>query len=358
MAVLSSTTPPPADDMQAIEADLRAWVEKQLSTAVRDADIAKLGWVALDGDAGFRKYFRAAVPACDLIAAYSPPNTENNAAFLAIDNVLFEHGVRVPKIVAYDEACGFFLMEDLGETMLLDHLTSESVNGHYAEAFVELLKIQQCPPASDIFPHYDRFTLAQELQLFPQWFVQSLLGHSLTASEEAMLAETFEHLLASAEDQPQVVVHRDFHSRNLVYAEGRSPGVIDFQDAVIGPVTYDVVSLLRDCYIAWPDEQVCNWLQAYGAMAADAGIIPEVSEAQLQRWFDMMGLQRHIKVLGIFARLSLRDGKHRYLDDLPLVLAYVRRICRQHEVMQPFIEWFDSTLLPLAEQQAWYQTRQ
>ncbi len=291
----------------------------------------------------------------NLIAAYSPPTTENNAAFLAIDNYLFEHGVRVPKIVAYDEVRGFFLMEDLGATMLLEHLTPETVNGHYAEAFAELLKIQQCPPAAHIFPAYDAPKLLQEMQLFPQWFVQALLGHSLSASEEAMLAETFEHLLASAQEQPQVVVHRDFHSRNLVYAEGISPGVIDFQDAVIGPVTYDVVSLLRDCYIAWPDEQVNNWLRAYGAMAMDAGIIPDVPEAQLQGWFDLMGLQRHIKVLGIFARLSLRDGKHGYLNDLPLVLAYVRRVCHQHSAMQPFIEWFDKTLLPLAEQQTWYR---
>lgn len=357
MVAASSSSVPPEENLQAVEAALRGWVGEQLAALATDGADASFSWAPLNGDAGFRKYFRVKPAACDLIAAYSPPRTENNAAFVAIDNFLFEHGVRVPKIVAYDKARGFFLMEDLGETLLLDHLSDESANAHYAEAFVELLKIQQCPAAEHIFPHYDREKLLQEMQLFPQWFVQSLLGCSLSRDDESMLAECFEHLLQNAQAQPQVVVHRDFHSRNLVHTDGTSPGVIDFQDAVIGPVTYDVVSLLRDCYIAWPDEQVDNWLRAYGAMAADTGIIPEVSEAQWQRWFDMMGLQRHIKVLGIFARLSLRDGKRGYLNDLPLVIDYVRRVCAHYAEMAPFIRWFDCTLLPLIERQAWYVAR-
>ncbi len=343
---------------QAFEGELKLWVEQQLksckaSQSAAQDDCKILAWQGLNGDAGFRKYFRLAVPSCQLIAVYAPPETENNQAFLAIDKFLFEHGVHVPKIIAYDLTAGYFLLEDLGKTLYLDHLDEDSVNGLYGEALLALLQIQQCPLDASIFPEYDTARLKEEMALFPQWFVSELLGYELSDHERGMIDHAFEVMLLSAEAQPKVIVHRDFHSRNIVYGVSGVPGIVDFQDAVIGPFTYDIVSLLRDCYIQWPQEQVKNWLLAYGNMAFDAGVIPSVSEDCLVRWFDLMGLQRHIKVLGIFARLSLRDGKHAYLADLPLVVRYVRSVMAEYDELTPFSEWFERVLMPLINEQVW-----
>ncbi|MFL0801801.1 MAG: phosphotransferase [Agarilytica sp.] len=358
---MSGSQPPKAgvSHPQVFESELKLWVEQQLklgkanpSSAVDD-DSEILAWQGLNGDAGFRKYFRLSVSSCPLIAVYAPPETENNAAFLAIDKFLFEHGVHVPKIIAYDLAQGYFLLEDLGKTLYLDHLDEDSANGLYGEALLALMQIQQCPLDTSIFPEYDATRLNDEMALFPQWFVTELLGYELSDRERALIERAFEILLVSAEEQPKVIVHRDFHSRNIVYGVSGVPGIVDFQDAVIGPFTYDVVSLLRDCYIQWPPAQVKNWLLAYGNMAFDAGILPPVSQDCLLRWFDLMGLQRHIKVLGIFARLSLRDGKHGYLRDLPLVVEYVRTVVAEYEELKPFRDWFESALMPLVLQQTW-----
>ncbi len=358
---MSGSQPPKtgASHPQAFEGELKLWVEQQLTSlkttqppAVHD-DSGILTWQGLNGDAGFRKYFRLSVSSCQLIAVYAPPETENNPAFLAIDKFLFEHGVHVPKIIAHDLTQGYFLLEDLGKTLYLDHLDEDSANGLYGEALLALMQIQQCPLDRSIFPEYDAARLKEEMALFPQWFVSELLGYELSNRERGMIEQAFDILLASAEEQPNVIVHRDFHSRNIVYGVSGIPGIVDFQDAVIGPFTYDVVSLLRDCYIQWPQEQVKNWLLAYGNMAFDAGVIPSVSQDCLLRWFDLMGLQRHIKVLGIFARLSLRDGKHGYLKDLPLVVHYVRSVAAEYESLKSFSDWFESTLMPLVLDQPW-----
>ncbi len=347
---------------QVFEEELKLWVEKQLKSresaqqlgAHDDSEI--LTWQGLNGDAGFRKYFRLSLSSCQLIAVYAPPETENNTAFLAIDNFLFEHGVHVPKIIGFDLTQGFFLLEDLGKTLYLDHLDEDSANGLYGEALLALMQIQQCPLDASIFPEYNVARLKDEMALFPQWFVSELLGYELSDQESGVIEQAFGILLVSAEEQPKVIVHRDFHSRNIVYGVSGVPGIVDFQDAVIGPFTYDIVSLLRDCYIQWPHEQVKNWLLAYGNMAFDAGVIPPVSQDCLLRWFDLMGLQRHIKVLGIFARLSLRDGKHSYLNDLPLVVQYVRSVLEEYEELTPFSDWFESKLMPMIQQQAWAES--
>lgn len=335
------------------EGELKSWVVSQIIAREPEFTCKDMSWQALSGDAGFRKYFRVRLNSCELLAVFSPPETENNLAFLTIAEFLLGQCVRVPKIVAHDIDKGLFLVEDLGETLFLDHLDAESVDVMYGEALLELIQIQLSPVDHEVFPSYDREKLLVETALFPQWFVGAMLGHDVTSEERTMLEHCFDTLLVSAEEQTQVLVHRDYHSRNIVYGQNGVPGVIDFQDAVIGPFTYDVASLLRDCYIEWPRKDVEKWLFAYGNMAADAGVMPPVSQEHLLRWFDLMGLQRHIKVLGIFARLSLRDGKHGYLNDLPLVVKYVRSVSGRYEELKAFSSWFEGVLVPLIDQQAW-----
>jgi len=218
-----------------------------------------------------------------------------------------------------------------------------------------LLKLQQIPQSALSVPAYDKGLLQQEMALFSEWFTAELLGHSLSDEEQSMFGELCDFLVAQAIEQPQVLVHRDYHSRNLMYQASAPLGVIDFQDAVWGPISYDVVSLLRDCYVRWSPKDVQRWALAYGEMAHNAGVIPAVSPQQFLQWFDFMGLQRHIKVLGIFARLNLRDGKPRYLDDLPLVIRYVLDVAQQYPQAQGFAIWFEKKLLPIAIKQPWYR---
>lgn len=186
--------------------------------------------------------------------------------------------------------------------------------------------MQDCPVDAIDLPHYDRALLQQEMDLFPTWF----LGKHLNITPPDFLHDTFEILINNSLEQPQVFVHRDYHSRNLMHTDARSPGIIDFQDAVIGPITYDLVSLLRDCYISWPENKINDWLNTYLTQAKDKGLLADISIDQFTRWFDLMGLQRHIKVLGIFCRLYYRDGKANYIDDLPLTLHYVQQISNKY----------------------------
>jgi len=331
-----------------IEKSLHAWVHEQL-------DLRDSSWCALSGDAGFRRYFRIFFGGSTLLAVYSPPSTENNIAFLKIDEFLYRQDVHVPKIIAYDLDDGFFLIEDLGETLYLDCLTEENVDTLYGEALLSLLRIQQSPADETIFPQYDCERLSGELALFPRWFVEQLLSHSLSHEDVEIVSSVDALLLESALEQPKVVVHRDYHSRNIVYSTAGAPGVIDFQDAVIGPITYDLASLLKDCYIEWPAERVNDWALGYRRLALDASIVSAVSEKEFLRWFDLMGLQRHLKVLGIFSRLSLRDSKHNYLDDMPLVVKYVRDIAKRYGELRSFGDWFDAALMPLISVQTWYK---
>lgn len=307
---------------------------------------------ALSGDAGFRTYYRVAtVP--PLIAVHAPPATESASVFVSLARYLRDQGIHTPEVLAFDAEQGFLLLEDLGSRHLLDELTTATVDTLYAEAMMVLLRLQQVAPPTDL-PAYDRPLLRREMALFSEWFVPQLLGHSLSDAELTLLDDVFTVLEDSALDQPQVLVHRDFHSRNLMVRDGAAPGVIDFQDAVRGPVTYDLVSVLRDCYVRWPDAKVERWAVTYADMAVDVGIMDAVCEHTFMRWFDLMGLQRHIKVLGIFARLWLRDGKSAYLNDLPLVLRYTLEVARKYPEFAAFAAWFETVLLPLAASQSWY----
>jgi aminoglycoside/choline kinase family phosphotransferase len=331
------------------EHQLTAWVAKQF-----DSTPASIELTPIASDAGFRRYFRFTSPS-QWLAVDAPPQTEDSRQFIALARFLSEHNVTTPKILAADENLGFLLVEDFGDELLHRHLTPNKADELYREAFTSLIQLARCPDQPSLIPRYDLELLRRELGIFTEWFVGALLGYSLSANENTMLDTLFTALESSALAQPQCVVHRDFHSRNLLISNDNSLGVIDFQGALWGGCTYDLVSLLRDCYIRWPAQQVTDWALEYRQTAINAGLLnPHIDEQTYLRWFDWMGLQRHIKVLGIFARLNLRDGKSHYLKDLPLAIRYTLEVAQAYPELQPFADWFCDKLLPLAEQQAWY----
>lgn len=300
------------------------------------------------GDASARRYFRLALADQSVIAVESPPDSQKNVEFLKIREALASAGICVPALVAADLSRGFLLLGDLGDSMLLNLLTASSVDHWYGVASGLLLQMSTVAAPGPDWPRYDDALLSEELDRFPHWFVCRLL--TLDAPPESLWKPLVQELKASALEQPQVLVHRDFHSRNLMPQGERSLGVIDFQDAVTGPVTYDLVSLLRDCYIRWQPEQVQAWALAYQARLQQAAAFEPVSQETFMRWFDLMGLQRHLKVLGTFARLHLRDGKTAYLADLPLVMRYVGEILDRYREdstdIAAFATWFDSLVVP------------
>ena len=310
----------------------------------------------VSGDASFRRYYRLTLDSGEaFIAVYAPPDKENNPAFIAVQQRMMAADLRVPGLLGWDLQQGFMLQEDFGDALLRPALSDlDTADRYYRQAFDSLLKMQAMPLQDGDLPDYDRERLLEEMALFPHWFVQQLLGYTLSDEEWQMLARLFDALAKRAMSQPQGFVHRDFHSRNIMLLENDELGLIDFQDAVRGPVSYDLVSLLRDCYIHWPATRVSEWIEVYRQQALAAGqSMPDAAE--FARDVDWMGLQRHIKVLGIFARLKLRDGKSAYLDDLPLVIAYTLSVARQYPEFDEFVRWFETRLLPLAAAQPWYR---
>jgi len=309
------------------------------------------------GDASPRRYFRLVLAHGSYVLVEAPPATEKNTAFVHVDELLRSAGVKVPAVLGVDYERGFLLLEDLGDRLLLPLLNAASVDAWYRQAFTVLAKMAAVDTTSTGLPDYDRALLREELGRFQEWFVERLLGYTVPAQEQAGLDKLLAQLIDSALEQPRVLVHRDFHSRNLMVSGGDELAVIDFQDAVVGPVTYDLVSLLRDCYIQWPAAQVQDWALAYCDLLRAHGLAVDVEQAQFLRWFDWMGLQRHLKVLGTFARLFLRDGKSAYLDDLPLVIDYVMEITAKYAAEEPafadFNAWFSQRLSPLIARQPW-----
>lgn len=287
-------------------------------------------------DASFRRYFRVLRAGQSFIVMDAPPGKEDLQPFLRVAQMLLEVGVNVPRVLARDLPQGFLLLSDLGSASYLDALQAASAGGDasrvealYRDALDSLLQIQVRGVEASL-PPYDHAALVREMALMPEWFFQRHLGLTLEPSEVAMLEQLQELLVQSAAEQPASLVHRDYHSRNLMVCDRDNPGILDFQDAVQGPVTYDLVSLLKDCYIRWPTAQVQSWALQYRQRLISARIHAGRDDAQFLQWFDWMGLQRHIKVLGIFARLWYRDGKRGYLKDLPLVLDYVRETAQRY----------------------------
>ncbi len=277
-------------------------------------------------DASFRRYFRLTRGTDTHIVMDAPPDKENLIPFVTVAHSLATMGLNVPIVLAREDVQGFLLLSDLGSRPYLDELTAgRDVDRLYEDALSALITMQTTGDiAARDLPKYDRDLLLREMELFPAWFLGKHLGLTVTEGERVMLDQLFDSLVVAALAQPAAFVHRDYHSRNLLLSEVGNPGILDFQDAVHGPVTYDVVSLLKDCYIAWPAARVREWLLDYRSRLEKAGFALYGDEADFIRWFDLMGLQRHIKVLGIFARLFYRDGKSGYLKDLPRVLDYAR----------------------------------
>jgi N-acetylmuramate 1-kinase len=333
---------------------LLPWALSVLSISDIDASSAL---AAVAGDASARRYFRFTAQGRNYVLAEAPPATEKNEAFVSVAVLLRDAGVKVPAVLGVDLQRGFLLLEDLGDQVLLPLLRSDTASGYYQQAF-EVLALMAAVKAPDAgLDSYDRALLSEELGRFQAWFVQELLGYRLDAPEQTLLSNLHAALIDSALAQPQVLVHRDFHSRNLMLTSDGALAVIDFQDAVVGPITYDPVSLLRDCYIQWPPAQVRDWALAYLELLHSRGLATDIDPQQFLRWFDWMGLQRHLKVLGTFARLYLRDGKSAYLSDLPLVIHYVMEILQKYAGEEPvfaeFYNWFSLRLTPLVAQQPW-----
>jgi len=299
-------------------------------------------------DASFRRYFRVTGPAItscfdgvgeSLIVMDAPPDKEDSHPFVVVSGLLTDVGLNVPQVFAKDFRQGFLLLSDLGTQAYLDVLSVHTVESLYADAQDALFEMQR--NASQYIaelPVYDETLLLNEMALFTDWYCQQYREWSFTNEQRAGLDGVFQQLCEAALDQPRVFVHRDYHSRNLMLTEQHNgcgnPGILDFQDAVLGPVTYDLVSLLRDCYIDWPRPQVEQWALNYLHRIAAAGLIPPVPDATYLRWFDWMGVQRHLKATGIFARLHLRDNKSGYLADIPRTLAYVHDVSARYPELQ------------------------
>jgi N-acetylmuramate 1-kinase len=303
---------------------LKDWVDQVLN--LREYEVRPAS-----ADASFRRYFRVTGNGATYIVMDAPPGKEDLRPFIEIARRLHHLGLNVPEVLEQDLARGYLLLTDLGQQMYLPQLNESSVERLYGDALGALVVLQAGIFTDPGFlPEYDEALLRRELELFREWYLGRHLGLTLNTAQTAALDEAFTALVRSALSQPRVWVHRDYHSRNLMVTPGNSPGILDFQDAVRGPATYDLVSLLRDCYIAWPQERIEEWALGYQTLALQSGLPVCEDEAQFLREFDLMGVQRHLKATGIFARLNQRDGKTGYLSDIPRTLGYVVGVSGRH----------------------------
>lgn len=351
---------------------LERWARHSLESMTGNSPVAGTVEV-VSGDASFRRYFRIrfehpldcdkgmvsgslreALRHTQFLLVDAPPEHEDSEQFVRVATLFREAGMLTPQVLEVDFKQGFMLLQDFGDSLYLPNLQAgKDVDDLYRSAMASLVQLQAQGDTEGL-PLYDRPLLRRELNLFNDWFCKSFLELTLNDEEKALLERTWTFLEDAALCQPQVCVHRDYHSRNLMIVSPdpeQAPGVIDFQDAVVGANTYDLVSLLRDCYIVWPQERVRAWALEFREMALAIGLLKDESERAEQdflRDFDLMGLQRHLKVIGIFCRLNLRDGKPRYMADIPLVIDYVLRVAAQHPEMSEFAQWFQKKLLPIA----------
>ena len=342
-------------DQDARLALIREWLSRDLGLQPERIEPAS-------SDASFRRYFRAFHAGRTLIVMDAPPDKEDVRPYLKVTQLLEAIGVHVPHVHETDVGRGLLLLEDLGGTHYLSRLNAgDDAELLYSDALGVLAEIQvRGNAAAQELPPYDRAALARELGLMPEWFCKRHLALDLSSAQAQMIASAFEFLIREALSQPAVFVHRDYHSRNLMVLGERNPGVLDFQDALRGPIGYDLVSLLKDCYISWPRQQVERWVLEYRERLQALGGPVGSGGREFLRWFDLVGVQRHIKVLGIFARLWYRDGKPGYLRDLPLTLDYVRDTCARYEELAElgrFLEENVVTGLPRANARVAQETK-
>ncbi len=327
-------------------AGLKQWVE--LIFAELNIDLAA-DWqcIPVSGDASFRRYFRLKSHGMSWILMDAPPEKENSHPFVSIAKAWEPLEIHAPVVHAVDFAQGYMLLSDLGDDLYLGQLNEDTADELYSRAFAALTRLQQCQDISGHpLPAYDRELLQREMDLFRDWLVADLLAIELGPGVRHLFSEVSEYLADAALEQPRVCVHRDYHSRNLLVDGDNTPGVIDFQDAVIGPITYDLVSLLRDCYIEWPDMRVYGWVDQFGELLVADGLLAEYDRETFYRWFDLMGAQRHLKAAGIFARLWLRDGKSGYLTDIPRTLNYIIRVAGRYDSLLTFAAWLQEVVVP------------
>ena len=307
---------------------------------LQESDTDPLKIEAASADASFRRYFRVFKASGSLIAVDSPPEHNNNQQFIDLAARLLSNGIRTPKIICYSLEKGFLLLEDFGTQVLqqtLETATEAQTHQQYKDAISCIGRLQKA--TTEGLPVYDKPFLNTEMQLFNEWYLMHHLQHKPSTAELRIINDVFKLCADSANDQPQVFVHRDFHCRNLMPLTDGTLGVIDFQDAVIGPVTYDPVSLLKDAYIDWPMEFIQKFSDQHRK-----SLRPIPNQELYNRWFDLMGLQRHIKVLGIFCRLNYRDGKSQYFKDLPLVLQHIDRTTAKYPELEKFRHFTKATL--------------
>jgi len=314
---------------------LRSWLDATLGHPAYSL-------LPASSDASFRRYFRlqfedSARPS--LIAMDAPPEQEDNPRFVRVAQLMRSAGLNVPNLEALDFSQGFLLLSDLGTRVYIDILNNDNADDLFRDALSALLKWQLATKPGAL-PPYDEALLRRELALFPDWYVARELGIELDARQRETLEAMFRAILQSNLAQPAVFVHRDFMPRNLMQTEP-NPGVLDFQDAVIGPVSYDVVSLFRDAFISWDEERVLDWSIRYWEQARRQGLPVDADFGNFYRDFEWMGLQRHLKILGIFARIRHRDGKPKYIADAPRFIGYVRAVCRRYQALTPLLRLFD-----------------
>lgn len=321
---------------------LREWVGRRLGPdSAGDIQTAS-------SDASFRRYFRVWRGQCSYVVMDAALPVSQTRAYVEMAAAFRRLGLNVPEVLEADFEGGFLLLTDLGSRTYLQALAPDTVERLYGDALGALVVLQACGlPLEGALPQYDRDLLLREMALFREWLVERLLGSHLDKDERDVLREAFTRLAEQALLQPQVSVHRDFHSRNLMVTGRNNPGILDFQDAVSGPVTYDLVSLLRDCYISWPEERVIDWAKGYHDLAVQSGILREEDEQEFLHWFDWMGVQRHLKAAGIFARLHLRDGKSGYLKDIPRTAKYILDVSQRYAELADLGRLLRTRVMPL-----------
>lgn len=320
--------------------DFKHWIGEALGTEQFQIN-------PLKGDASFRSYYRIHHADKTYIAMLAPPDKEKTDAFVAIAKSWKTYGLLVPTVWAWQPQQGFVLLSDFGDTLLLNVLDKHCAPNYYAKAMQTLLPLQMAKPVDYPLPLFAGVHTANELEVFNEWFIGKLLDLTLAAPEQKLIQTVFNDLGACVERQPQTVIHRDYHSRNLMVLPNDTLGVIDFQDAMIGPITYDLVSLLKDCYIKWPRQAVMAWAKDFYEALKTQKRIQDVTFDQFMEWFDCVGLQRHLKVLGVFSRLKIRDNKAHYLNDIPRIMEYVLEVTAQYRFLESFDNWLRQAILPI-----------
>ncbi len=296
----------------------------------------------LTNDASFRSYYRVLNSNQPLVVMDAPPEKEHCDAFIAISKGMLACGLNVPKVFASDLAQGFVLISDFGDQLFLHTLTENNKDILYPRALVELVKLQAHATLTDYpLPDFSDKLYQGEFNLSFDWYLKTHCQQTFTEKSQAELMRQYWQLVTAIKTQPQVIVHRDYHSRNLMILRDEKIGILDFQDAVRGPVTYDALSLLRDCYVDWPLETVRGWLQEFQREIVAQRIIKERSFELFETWFDYASLQRHIKCLGIFTRLQHLYKKPGYLDYLPRTLGYIQHVCQKHSLLNGFLKFFE-----------------